>query len=123
MVELEGQIVFRHTGVRRFHHIGIPTEESRPGERYLKRYGMYVSGFESSPFGVEWMRFTAESRLPELVRTVPHVAFEVDDLEAELEGSALPYTVEAVPTGETRTLTALVTPGFAPASASRQTSQ
>lgn len=41
---------------------------------------------EESPFGIEWMRFEADSPLPELVRTVPHVAFEVEDLEAALEG-------------------------------------
>ena len=32
------------------------------------------------------MRFEPDSPLPELVKTVPHVAFKVDDLEAELEG-------------------------------------
>jgi hypothetical protein len=47
---------------------------------------MHVSGYESSAFGVEWMRFDPDSPLPELVRTVPHVAFRVDDLEAALAG-------------------------------------
>jgi hypothetical protein len=47
---------------------------------------MYVSGFESSPYGIEWMRFDTDSRLPEIVKSIPHVAFEVDDLEAALEG-------------------------------------
>ena len=46
----------------------------------------YVSGFESSPYGIEWMRFDADSPLPEIVKSVPHVAFEVDDLEAALGG-------------------------------------
>jgi hypothetical protein len=32
------------------------------------------------------MRFDADSPLPELVRTVPHVAFEVPDLESALAG-------------------------------------
>ena len=32
------------------------------------------------------MRFEPDSPLPELVKTVPHVAFAVDDLEAELVG-------------------------------------
>jgi hypothetical protein len=47
---------------------------------------MYVSGYETSEFGVEWMRFEADSPVPLLVRTVPHVAFEVEDLEAAIEG-------------------------------------
>jgi hypothetical protein len=47
---------------------------------------MHVSGYETSPFHIEWMRFDEDSPLPELVQKVPHVAFEVDDLEATLEG-------------------------------------
>lgn len=70
----------------RFHHIGVPTQEPRPGERYLPQFGMYVSGFPASPYGVEWMRFDPDSPLDEIVRTVPHVAFEVDDIDRALEG-------------------------------------
>ncbi len=35
------------------------------------------------------MRFEAEAPVPELVRTVPHVAFEVDDLFAEIAGKEI----------------------------------
>ena len=69
-----------------YHHLGIPTTDVRPGERHLPELGMYVSGYEESEFGIEWMRFEPDCPLPELVRTVPHVAFRVDDLEAALEG-------------------------------------
>ncbi len=72
--------------MRRYHHVGIPTADSRPGERYLREFKVYISGFDSSQYGVEWMRYEPGSPVPELVRTVPHVAFEVDDLEAELRG-------------------------------------
>ena len=73
----------------RFHHVGIPTDTPRPGEKYLKKYKMYVSGFESSPCGIEWMRFEQDSPVSELVRNVPHIAFEVDDIKAALEGKEL----------------------------------
>jgi hypothetical protein len=46
---------------------------------------MYVSGFETSAYGVEWIRFEPDSPLPEIVQTIPHVAFEVDDLEQEIQ--------------------------------------
>ena len=72
--------------MRRYHHIGIPTTVRRAEERHLSEYGLYVSGFESSQYGIEWMRFDPDSPLPELVKTVPHVAFEVDDLAAAIEG-------------------------------------
>ena len=50
---------------------------------------MYVSGYEASPYGVEWLRFEPGSPLPELVKRVPHVAFVVDDLSAALAGREL----------------------------------
>jgi hypothetical protein len=73
----------------RYHHLGIPTSTPRLGEKYLPAFRMYVSGFESNPFGIEWVRFEEGSPLPELVRTVPHVAFVVDDLERAIEGTEI----------------------------------
>ncbi|RQV92703.1 MAG: hypothetical protein EH224_14690 [Calditrichaeota bacterium] len=73
----------------KYHHLGIPTETSIPGERYLEEYGMYVSGFESSPYGIEWMRFEEGSPLSEIIQTLPHIAFEVDDLDREIKGKEL----------------------------------
>jgi hypothetical protein len=69
--------------------MGIPTDRARTGERYLEHLKVYVSGFETSPYGVEWMRFEPDSPVSELVRTVPHVAFEVDNLDVEVEGKEL----------------------------------
>ncbi len=68
----------------RYHHLGIPTTAPHPGEVYLPKLKIHVSGFETSPFGIEWMRFEPDCEISELVRTVPHIAFEVDDLEAAL---------------------------------------
>ena len=68
----------------RYHHIGIPTKTPRPDERYLGHLKMYVSGFETSPYGIEWMRFETGCPISELVRTIPHIAFEVDDLDAAI---------------------------------------
>jgi len=75
--------------LRKYHHIGIPTTIPRTGETYLAEYRMFISGYEESPYGVEWMRFGPDCPLPELLRNVPHVAFQVDDLEAELEGKEI----------------------------------
>jgi hypothetical protein len=73
----------------RYHHMGVPTTERREGETYLERFGMYTSGFDTSPYGVEWLRFEPRCPLPELVKTVPHVAFVVDDLEAAVAGKEI----------------------------------
>lgn len=68
----------------RFHHLGIPTKEKREEERFLEDMGLYVSGFPTSPFGIEWMRFEKNSSIHPLIQSVPHIAFEVDDIEQEL---------------------------------------
>jgi hypothetical protein len=72
--------------MRRYHHLGIPTTTEREGEYYIEFAKVHVYDYRHSEFGVEWMRFEAGSPTPELVKTVPHVAFEVDDLDAELVG-------------------------------------
>ena len=68
----------------KYHHLGIPTKERMAEEQYLPQLKLYVCGFNSSPFGVEWMRFEDDCPLAELIKTVPHIAFEVDDLDKEL---------------------------------------
>lgn len=70
----------------RYHHIGIPTDTPRPNEKHLEPFGLHVSGFSSSAFGIEWMRYSPDSPLHQAIKTLPHVAFEVDDLDAALEG-------------------------------------
>ena len=71
----------------RFHHLGIPTDRALPEEDYSQRYKRYASGYLESPYGVEWMKFDRECPLPELVKTVPHVAFVVDDIRAAVAGN------------------------------------
>lgn len=75
--------------MRKYHHLGIPTTIPRANETYLEQFKMYVSGYETSSYGIEWMRFEADSPLPDVVKTVPHIAFEVTDLLAEIEGKEL----------------------------------
>ena len=75
--------------MRKYHHLGIPTKEKMPGERHIPHLKIFVSGYETSPYKIEWMRFEEDCGLPEIVKTIPHVAFEVDNLEEELEGKEI----------------------------------
>ena len=70
----------------KFHHLGIPTKNKLKDEEHLKDLKLYVSGFGRSPYGVEWNRFEEDAPYPDLVKTIPHVAFEVDDLEVAIKG-------------------------------------
>ena len=72
-----------------YHHVGIPTKTVHEGECFLEEFGMYVTPFDTNPYGVEWLRFEEDSPLPHLVKTVPHVAFRVDNLTEMLEGKEL----------------------------------
>ena len=68
----------------KYHHTGILTQNEFENERYIPHLKMYVSGFETSPFGIEWMRFDKDSPIHPLVQKMPHVAFEVNHLDNEL---------------------------------------
>jgi hypothetical protein len=70
----------------KYHHLGIPTQTPRPGETYLAGPRVFCTDHESNPFGIQWMRYEAGCALPEIVKTLPHVAFEVDDLSKALAG-------------------------------------
>ncbi len=70
----------------KYHHIGIPTRIPREGETYLEKFRLYATDHRQNPYGIQWMRYESDSPLPELVKTLPHVAFEVENLEQALEG-------------------------------------
>jgi hypothetical protein len=73
----------------RYHHVGIPTDRPLPVEDYSPKYKLYASGYFHSPYGVEWMKFDSDCPLPELVKTVPHVAFVVDDIQSAIAGKQI----------------------------------
>ncbi|MCE1165855.1 MAG: hypothetical protein LWX07_10690 [Bacteroidetes bacterium] len=70
----------------KYHHVGIPVSKPVKGEVYLKDYKVYHFGFEQSAFGIELMRYEDDCTLPEIVKTKPHVAFEVEDIYEAIKG-------------------------------------
>lgn len=70
----------------KFNHIGIPTTARFAGEIDVPHLKMTVSDHQNNPFGIQWQRYWEGAPYPDLVRTVPHVAFEVDDLDAAIGG-------------------------------------
>lgn len=70
----------------RYHHLGIPTTGEIAESVYLPALKMSVSDHTATPFGVQWMKFDADCPLPDLVKQVAHVAFEVDDLREAIRG-------------------------------------
>jgi len=78
----------------KYHHLGIPTNQILPDELYLPQFKLYVSGFGESPFGIEWMRFEKDSPIDQLIQKIPHLAFEVDDIDYELAAHHLKVLTE-----------------------------
>ena len=70
----------------KFNHIGIPTTDRFDGEIDLPHLNVTVSDHRSNPFGIQWQRYWDGAPYPDLVKTVPHVAFEVENLEEALAG-------------------------------------
>jgi len=73
--------------VKQFHHIGLVTDEEKPGEAYFDSLKVWGTSPDDDPNRIEWVRFAPESPLADTpVAKMPHVSFAVDDLERELEG-------------------------------------
>jgi hypothetical protein len=70
----------------KFNHLGIPTKDRFEGEIYLPHLKMTVSDHENNPYGIQWQRYWEGAPYPDLVKTVPHVAFVVDDLKKAIKG-------------------------------------
>ena len=70
----------------KYNHIGIPTVSEFEGEIDLPHLKMTVSEHTNNAFGIQWQRYWENAPYPELVKTIPHVAFEVDDIYRALEG-------------------------------------
>ncbi len=65
----------------KYHHVGVPTSRDLPEEDYIPELKLSASGYYNNSYGIEWMRFDEDCPLPELVKTIPHVAFVVEDIQ------------------------------------------
>lgn len=70
----------------KYHHIGIPVAEKMKDMVHLKHLKIHATDHESNAFGIQWMFYEPECDVPELVKTIPHVAFEVDNLQEAIKG-------------------------------------
>ena len=69
----------------RYHHLGMPTRKKVPGMMEIRHLKIHATDHESNPFGIQWMIYGKDCAVPDFVRMMPHVAFEVDDLKAAIK--------------------------------------
>ncbi len=82
----------------RFSHVGIPTTEEKKWDGFYEAGKIHFTDFNNDEFGIEWVKFDADSPMPELMRTVAHVAYLVDNIEEALKGCEI--LVETFSPGE-----------------------
>ena len=73
----------------KYNHLGIPTTSNFEGEIALPHLKMTVSDHKNNPYSIQWQRYWQDAPYPELVKTVPHVAFEVNNLAAAIKGQKI----------------------------------
>lgn len=69
-----------------YDHIGLITNEVKPGESFVEATKVWVTDANEHPFRVEWLRFEPDSSAPEPIKNQPHVAFRVDSIEEASKG-------------------------------------
>lgn len=83
--------------MRKYHHYGIPTTQPRDDETLVQVGGFkfYSTPFEANKWHIQWHRFPEGHGLPDLITKVPHIAFQVDNLDEEIAGCKIlfgPYS-------------------------------
>jgi hypothetical protein len=70
----------------RFDHVGIVTEDRHSGESWVEATRVWVTSPRDHPYNVEFLRFEPDSPVTGSLRTQPHVAYRVDDVQAAVQG-------------------------------------
>ena len=75
--------------MRKFDHMGLPTDEKQPNELYVAETKVWVTDPAAHPYRVEFLRYEADSPVTGPVRDMPHIAFQVDNLEDYMAGEEI----------------------------------
>jgi hypothetical protein len=69
-----------------FDHVGVVTTEKKPGERWVEATRVWVTSPRDHPCNIEFLRFEPDSPVTGPVRTEPHVAYRVANIEQAIQG-------------------------------------
>lgn len=70
----------------RFDHVGVVTTERKPGERWVEATRVWVTSPRDHPYNIEFLRFEPDSPVSGPLRTEPHVAYRVTNIEEAIRG-------------------------------------
>jgi hypothetical protein len=85
--------------MKKFHHVGLVTDKEVPGEMWFDSLKVWGTSPEGERNRIEWVRFRSDSPLADTpVAKMPHVSWQVDDLDQELAGKQVAVgPLEAAP--------------------------
>jgi hypothetical protein len=72
-----------------FDHIGLVTNEVKDGETFVAATRVWVTNPRANGHNIEWLRFEPDSPISGKLRTDPHLAYRVADLDAALAGQTV----------------------------------
>jgi hypothetical protein len=72
-----------------YNHFGVPTTEERNWAGYIEPLGVHVTDPDADPYGIEWLKFDANSPMHKKIQSAPHSAYQVDDIDAALVGQTI----------------------------------
>lgn len=75
----------------RYHHTGVPGTDTWDGEVKVPHLKLAYLPGKLNTYGVEWLRFEEGNENPDVIKFLPHIAFEVDDIDKALVGEKVLY--------------------------------
>lgn len=73
----------------RFDHVGLITDEQKPNESWVEATRVWVTSPRAHACNIEWLRFEPDSPVTGPLRTEPHVAYRVADVDKAVKGHAV----------------------------------
>ena len=74
--------------MRKFNHVGYPTAEKIEG-MYFKESKVTITDSTRHPYNIEKLHYDDDSTEPSIIKSVPHIAFEVDNIYEEIKNKKI----------------------------------
>ena len=75
----------------KYHHTGMPCDKTFENEIKVPELKLAYLPGQYNNYGVEWMRFDEGNENPDIIKYIPHIAFEVDDIDQAIVGEKVIY--------------------------------
>ena len=75
----------------KYHHTGMPCNKTFENEIKVPNLKLAYLPGQYNNYGVEWMRFDDDNENPDIIKYIPHVAFEVEDIDQAIVGEKVIY--------------------------------